>query len=151
MIPSRRRPELETLPLRRGTTGPRHGPLGCAIAVASFAVPGAMALGVALFLDLVPAWLQPGGVAPGAARVFVAALGLALLAQGLGFLRFRRWAWWGGLVWAAFSALAVAGNIEVGEGALRAELPLWQLIAVVSVPYLWVRRRDFDHRRRNPT
>lgn len=117
-----------------------HGALGVGIAVLVFGIAGLMVLTAAVASGWLPSWL-PGATGAGGAplRLAVGALGIGLLATGLGFLRFRRWAWWGGLTWAGWSVVEVARSLDPVVGAI----PLPQFLAACAIPYLWIRRRDF--------
>lgn len=117
-----------------------HGVLGLAIAVVAFGMVGAMALAAAAVSGWLPSWLAPATRAGGTPlRLAVGGLGVGLLAVGVGFLRFRRWAWWGGLAWAGWSVVEVVRSLDPVVGAI----PLPQFLAACAIPYLWMRRRDF--------
>lgn len=118
-----------------------HGVLGFGIAVFVFGLVGLIVLAAAIVSGWLPAWLpQASGIGGVALRWAVGALGVALLAIAFGFLQFRRWAWWGGLVWAAWSVVEV---VRALDPETVAGIPLPQFLAVCAIPYLWIRRRDF--------
>ena len=125
-----------------------HGALGLGIALVVFGLAGSMILGAAIVSGWLPGWLEASGTGGVALRWLVGALGVALLAIGFGFLHFRRWAWWGGLAWAAWSAMEVVRGLD--PGALITGIPLPQLLAACALPYLWARRHDFGVGGRGP-
>lgn len=118
-----------------------HGGVGLGVAVVVFGLAGLLVLTAAVGSAWVPAWLPAASGSGGAPlRAAAGALGVALVVIAFGLLRFRRWAWWGGLVWAVWSAVEVARSLGP---AVVAGIPLPQFLAVCAIPYLWVRRRDF--------
>lgn len=118
-----------------------HGVIGLGISWLVFGLAGLMVLAAAIASGWLPGWLPraagPGG---GILRVAIGVLGIALVAIAFGFLRFRRWAWWGGLGWALWSGFEVVRSLDPGAVAA---IPLPQFLAVCAIPYLWMRRRDF--------
>lgn len=129
-----------------------HGVLGFGIAVFVFGLAGLIVLAAAIVSGWLPGWLpQASGAGGVALRWAVGILGVALLAIAFGFFRFRRWAWWGGLAWAVWSAVEVVRALDP-ETVAGISLP--QFLAACAIPYLWVRRRDFgvgDRRSRRAT
>ncbi len=135
-----------TSPRFEQAPGP-HGPLGFAIALFVFGLAGLIVLAAAGLAGLLPGWL-PQAEGPGGTlvRLFTGALGVSLLAIAFGFLRFRRWAWWGALAWAVWSAVEVVRALD--PAALVSGIPFPQLLAALALPYLWARRKDFGVPRR---
>lgn len=118
-----------------------HGVIGFGISVLVFGLAGLMVLAAAIVSGWLPGWLPPAAGPGGVVlRVAIGVLGIALVAIAFGLLRFRRWAWWGGLGWALWSGFEVARSLDPG---LVVGIPLPQFLAMCAIPYLWIRRRDF--------
>ncbi|MDX1577073.1 MAG: hypothetical protein R3266_01255 [Gemmatimonadota bacterium] len=121
----------------------RHGPGGALLGLLTLVLPGALALTVALFRDVLPpGWLgYPPWMSEIGARILALALGMALLAIGVGYFRFRRHAWWGYLAWAAIALVQVVFAWDSRPGQIV--IAGYPLLVVLGWPYLWLRRREF--------
>ncbi len=122
--------------------GRRHGAVGWLYVAAGFLLPGALVLFAGLTRSTADTgWFAfPPNVAPWVVRVLAIAVGGGLLAAGWGIARFRRWGWILAILWGAWSLVEVARGVFPEPRA--ATIPVFELIALLGMPYLWIRRRE---------
>ncbi len=121
-----------------------HGVLGSLLGIVTLMAPGALAVLVGAFRAGLPlSWLQyPVWMSEIGARALVLAVGVALLVVGKGYFSFRRIGWLGYMAWALWSAFIVVTTFRSGSAGL--EIAWFPLLVIAGIPYVWMRRRDFD-------
>lgn len=118
------------------------------VLVAALGSLGAVLVALGVAESAVPQAIRPAtelDPTDSTGRSVLVLIGLCLVGLAWGVVRFRRWAWWGAvaagllMVWPTVDGLLVA---PLSGGTPR--FPLFELILALALPYLWVRRRDFE-------
>lgn len=123
----------------RSTPPEPHSVAGWVLMATSVAIPGVMAVVVAINPYL--GWVTPPGLGGPGGRLVVGVVGLALCAAAFGFLLYSRWSWWIAILWGAVSMVEVVRNSIYSPAIISVIVP--QMLAVIFVFYVWRRREDF--------